>query len=315
MDNSLSGRQNTKENLLRLSAQRRTYRKAKRLSTIRMLLCLPLTPIINAAHFAALVPSGAEGATSDSSSRLMFVSAVTAAILIVSHLIAGAEKRLRLKAATIQESFDCDVLGLQWNDAVAGPPPTYEDVYELAGDFVRESDEYEALRNWYPTIVDAPMDPKVRTICQRMNAVWDSRQRAPFMKAVRVFTIGAMAVSVTWGALLDVSLRAYLVGGAIPMLPLILFFLRFQNQTTEALRTARSIQRRIEASADGLTKHDDADCKTDAQARMIQDDIFRHRAHAPFVPDWYYRFRKSKLEDIVTAGSINAARGFGDSID
>lgn len=306
MDSSYQARQNSKENLLRLSAQRRTYRKAKRLFEVRILLCLPVTTILSAVHLATRTHDEVNSAASGPSPSLMIEGVAAAAILIASYFLVGAEKRLRLMAARIQESFDCDVLSLPWNSSVAGHLPSYEDIYERAGNMISDATEFDALRNWYPKSIDASMGPRERAICQRTNTVWDSRQRSSFLNVVRVFSIGALIAPVVWGTLTDVSLRSYLFCGALPMLPLIMFFFRYQNQTTEALRTAHAIQKQVESCIYDLTQHNGTDVTTDSRARVIQDEIFRYRAHAPFVPDWYYHMRKNKLEGIVAAGADNA---------
>ena len=58
------------------------------------------------------------------------------------------------KAVTIQEQFDVEVFGLEWNDGLAGPKEAPEDIHTAAQKI--QGMRAAALRDWYPEADAAP---------------------------------------------------------------------------------------------------------------------------------------------------------------
>ena len=76
------------------------------------------------------------------------------------------------KAVTIQEQFDVEVFGLEWNDGLAGPKEAPEDIHTAAQKI--QVKRAASLRNWYPDADAAPWPLNV-ILCQRSSAVWGRR--------------------------------------------------------------------------------------------------------------------------------------------
>src|SRR6266567_2811856 len=163
--NTIAEIQNEPRQLQRLAAQRHLYSTAKRIFGVQLMLGVPV-----AIAWALTVVALPE---------LRGFAAVWGAFVSFSDVLwlTPWQKRLRERAARIQESFDCDVLQLPWNDIKTGKPPEPELVKEQADKYAKIQPGLPPLTNWYaPVVSDLPLEVG-RVICQRTNCWWDSKQR------------------------------------------------------------------------------------------------------------------------------------------
>jgi hypothetical protein len=87
------------------------------------------------------------------------------------------QQRLKDLAARIQESFDCEVLDLPWQEIMVGQRPAGEAITEWGSLKAGESYDAHKLKNWYPTEIVSRDVSYARAICQRTNCWWDARLR------------------------------------------------------------------------------------------------------------------------------------------
>ena len=92
-------------------------------------------------------------------------------------LFEPVKKGCQTKGAAAQELFDCDVLGLPWNDSLARQ--LSEEEIRKASKAFRTPKRIEKHKRWYPAQVDQPWPQSVIT-CQRSNAVWARRQHRAY---------------------------------------------------------------------------------------------------------------------------------------
>jgi hypothetical protein len=114
MMNDISKLQNEPRQLQRLAAQRQLYSTAKKIFGIQLLLGGPV-----AIGWSLTVVATPE---------VRGFAAVWGALISFADLLwlTPWQKRLRERAARIQEAFDCDVLQLSWNDIKVGRSPDPE---------------------------------------------------------------------------------------------------------------------------------------------------------------------------------------------
>src|SRR5664280_785514 len=104
----LSERQNSESSLELLRADSRFYLRAKRLHALRVAGTLVLALLAPVLLFWK--PGWAD-----------FVGALAGAWVLVGRtVLSWFEDRSVVKAVTIQEQFDVEVFGLEWNDGLAG---------------------------------------------------------------------------------------------------------------------------------------------------------------------------------------------------
>lgn len=215
------------------------------------------------------------------------LGAVAGAWIFSSRLIFEPFKQsYQLKGATTQELFDCDVLGLSWNDALVRQTPDEE--IRAASKGFKEPKSKAKHSGWYPTQTDIPW-PKSVITCQRSNAVWGRRQHQAYGRLLMVtaFLWGLLGVivSLVHGA----TLAAYLTTIALPSLPAVLDAVELSKKHFQAAN------RRLHLEDETNSMVSDTAASHEA-LRELQDQVFDLRRDAPPVPGWFYRILKPGYE-------------------
>ena len=228
-----------------------------------------------------------------------YLGAAGGAWLFISRIALEPIKgRLQRKGATAQEMFDCAVLGIDWNDALA-KRLSEEEIYAASDTEETRRDDLRA-RDWYPT--DKPASwPTSVLICQRSNAVWARRQHFYYgwtlCGLAGTWAVIGLAVAVIDGA----SLATYLVTVALPSLPALLDAVELARAHSSASQRRQLVEERAEA----LISNGGAD---DQDLREMQDQLFGLRRDAPLVPKWFYEFLRPKFEAAMRYGADRLAR-------
>jgi len=270
--------QNEEINLTRQLAARRLYSDAKFLhffgSTISFLLPLAVP------FFVLDAPDIAE-----------FLGAFAGLWIFVSRvLLVPWRDKWRLMGARAQEMFDCNVLALEWNPALADPL-AHEDIHAAARRAKRKTIKKRKpwrVGDWYPTNTDADW-PKSVLICQRSNAVWARRQHGGYGWLLVGVAALLFVAGIIFGLSQELSLAAYLSTIALPSLPALLDATEEAKEHFKASEARQRLERETQAQLDG-------DGEASLRLRGLQDQLFSLRHSAPLVPDWFYRLRREKLE-------------------
>lgn len=208
-------------------------------------------------------------------------------------LMALEQREIRL-AVTIQEQFDTDLFGLDWNSNLAGKKAAYEDIADAAKHI--RSDK--GLRDWYPDADKAPWPMNV-VLCQRSSAVWG--RRAHFAYGTTVLVIGAvwLLAGIVMGLAAHLSLGDYLLKLFLPSQPA---FLDTIDIYRGHLRQS-SNKGGVETAADDLWVAGVADPQavTSVACRQLQDQSYLLRRHGPQIPRWFYKLRRGSDERAMRA--------------
>ena len=192
--------------------------------------------------------------------------------------------------ARLQEQFDCELFGLDWNGPLVGDHVDAEDVADLARG--RASND---LRGWYPRVVDEFPSPTNIVLCQRTNAAWARRIHAAYSTFLGLAIAAWFCAIVLIGLAESVELSEFLVWLALPSLPAML----------EALDVFLS-HRAISARKEHLQKEVDAVLLSGSgDPRDLQDGIFDSRRRPPKVPNWFYRLRRDE-DELSAAEAVEA---------
>ena len=230
-------------------------------------------------------------------------------ILLLDRIQNGRKKL----GAQTQEAFDCDVLGLDWNEVRCSPKPESEVVNEAAEDY-RCTGDISGHPNWYPTEVGRLPLPLARLICQRAAVWWDMSQRRRYANwlvgIVAGLVIGVVAVSFTANHLVrDMVLSVY-----VPIAPAVVWAFREFRRQREAVAGLEKLKARIENFyADAIRGRKDAAALL-YFSRSVQDMIFDGRSKNPLLFNTIYRlWRKKnelrmneKAEEMVKEAVVNA---------
>jgi hypothetical protein len=225
------------------------------------------------------------------------LGAIAGAWIFVSRLfLEPFKQKLQLKGATAQETFDCSIYRLGWNDALVRRLP--EEEIRGASGAMKGADE---VRDWYPT--DEDLDwPLSVLVCQRSNAVWARRQHRAYAYMLYVAAASWAVIGAVVAILDGASLATYLVTIALPSLPALLDAAEFAR----AHAVDADKRQLLEDQTDALLRSGTA---SEHDLREIQDELFTLRRSAPLVPRWFYRLVRPRFEADMRYAAKHASAG------
>lgn len=288
--NTIPLAQNEPKQIERLAAQRYLYSAAKRILGVEVFLG---APVAIAWSILAMNYAPARG-----------YAAFWGVLVSVSDVlwINPWQKRLREKAAKVQELFDCDVLQLPWNDIKVGSRPDPELVREHYDKYKKNASRISPLNNWYPAVVgNLPMEV-ARIVCQRSNCWWDSKQRrtyAVWVVSAVVFTIVAIVGVGLVGGLTIEKLFFVVVA---PMAPAIILAIRQYSEQMEAAGRLDNLKEHTERLWDAAFDRSVAQ-DISAKSRVLQDEIYENRKKSPLVFDWIFGRLRGDYESQMNHGA------------
>jgi len=289
MDNGITSRQNSPENIRLLAAQRSLYSRAKRLAAVQAFLA-GLTPVVGAIA-VALQPD------------VDVWAAFTGIVVAFGDAVwlDPRQARLRKLAANVQEEFDCNVLQLPWNNALAGRHPEPEDIHEAATGHKPSS--AAPLKDWYPRSVSALPVFQGRLICQRTNCWWDSKLRQRYTNWI-VGTVSVLSVCVfAIGLLNGMSLQKLVLAVMAPLLPAALWAAREWRRQSETASESDRRKEYCESLWGQVVRGELAEPEVSRRSRELQDAILVRRQQGPPVFDWVYRCLRRKQEEQMNVGA------------
>lgn len=281
--NRIPEAQNEPKQIQRLAAQRYLYSNAKRIFSVEVFLGAPIAIVWSVA--AMSIPS------------VLGYAAFWGVLVSLSDVLwlNPWQKRLREKAAKIQETFDCDILQLPWNDIKVGKRPDPELIKEQADKFKKCTSRVSPLNNWYaPVVGELPMEV-ARIICQRSNCWWDSKQRRRYAVWVIAGVVFAVAAIFSFGLVGGLTLEKLLLSIIAPMAPAIILAIR---QCTEQMEAATRLDK-LKDHAEGLWSaafDKTVDQELLPKSRALQDEIYENRKRSPLVFDWIFRWFRANYE-------------------
>jgi hypothetical protein len=284
-------RQNEPALLEKLAAQRRLYSDAKSILATEIILSVPAVIV-----WSFLILPWPE--------LKVWAAAWGIAISLADvTLLAPWQKKIKERAAKIQEAFDCEVLEIPWNRPKAGNPTDAESIFSASKRYRRHDPEYSQLKNWYATDINRVPNHFARLICQRASLRWDGEQR-------RQYSIGVLVLLLLLGTLLFIvnllasaALKDLILSGVVPLMPAIILGIRQFAENREAAERIDHIKQEIEtlwnSALSGTT-----DAGTLSQrCRELQDDIYDHRRQSPLIFDWVYNRLRASQEEEMARGS------------
>jgi len=293
--NRICEHQNSDLQLLRLAAQRSLYASAK---SVFALHAMASTVVAAALGFTALFYPGVKAYAA--------IWGVGLAILDVV-LLTPWQKKLREYAALIQESFDCDVLGLPWQPIKVGKPVDHELVVERARRYQRREPNLKSLRDWYPTDVCGMPLFLACVICQRTNAWWDAKQRRWYGALLASLVAVLFALLLVIGVVRRITLLDLLVTAFLPLSSGMVVAVRQYRENSDAAARLERLKEHAQALWDSALKGA-AEPELAVASRVLQDEFFDHRKRNVPVFDWLYWFLRSDHELQMHEAAAQLAR-------
>lgn len=200
-------------------------------------------------------------------------------------LMAPWAERYLHTAATLQEMFDVEVLGLPWNRVAVGDRISDEEVSRLARRFRGDSCR---LRGYY--LIARTTAPYGVLFCLEQNLAWGSRIRRRFAQLVATFALLWSAAGFVFILSTGGTVYRLLGGWFLPSLGLLLVCLDMYRTQVASSRERTRILGLVRATLDDPASPLTTNAASfDAFARQVQDTLFHMRRVQPRMPYWYFK--------------------------
>jgi len=280
--------QNEQRQLELLAAQRQLYSEAKKIHVLNMILAVPVSVAVF--MLAAFLPDFQTYAA------YWGIAMTFAEFLLFNRF----EDAFRLRAANIQEDFDCHVLQMDWNAVACGHSrPPQEEIVKYADKYKNKEPDFASLKNWYPVRADLLPIHFGRIICQRTNVTWEAKNRQRYALGIAVLLALVTGLALGVGLGQQMNLQSFFVSVIAPLLPAYVWGVRHYRLNREAAANMDRLRDLIDDlwQADFLKKQSAA--KLMETARNLQDEIYDHRRSTPSVFDRLYRkFQRGDNDDM-----------------
>ena len=288
---SIVERQETPESIELLAAQKNIYSRAKNIIGLQMILSFPIA--VCAAISTIVKP------------ELNGYIAIWGILIVVFDLFVFTPwvKKLQDIAARIQELFDTNVLGLDWNVIAIGKRPEPELVHEEATKHGMEEENVANLREWYPTIIERVPEIFGIIISQRSNVWWDARMRRKYTLSIRAILVFIALGLIGYGLYEKKDMFEFLAFVVAPLASTYIFGYRQMMAHGDAANRLDKLKELSENIwSDALADSKDV-ATLKLESRTLQDQIFDHRKKNPPIFDFLFRWFRDENEVLMNKGA------------
>lgn len=287
---SIVERQELLENIELLAAQKNIYSRAKNIIGFQMILSVP---IAICAVITTIIKPELKGDVA-----LWGILVVVFDLFVFTPWV----RKLRDNAARIQELFDINVLGLDWNKISVGKKPEHELVHEEAAKHGMKEENIAGLRKWYPIKIDEVPEIFGIIISQRANVWWDSRMRRKYTLSIRVILISIALGLIGYGLYEKKEMFEFLAYIIAPLASTYIFGYRQMMEHCDAADRLDKLKELSEKIwSDAIAGKDFAILKL--ESRTLQDQIFDHRKRNPPIFDFLFRWFRDGNEVLMNKGA------------
>jgi hypothetical protein len=274
---SITERQDQPHHFERLVSYTYRYGIAGRWRGLRMFGTLGLAALVPVAVFAW--PAAAED-----------LAAIAACWLVLGRAtLRWCEQNSYHRAALVQEYYDTELFGLDWNNALVGEQPNVADLVADAQKLTRPK-RLTKLKKWYDVDLSGLPWPVDVMTCQLQSSIWSRRDQKAYSIFLGVAAGIWVAAGVIYGAAVGMSLSHFLVALFLPSAPALVDAVELSSAhwrySGERLAVETDAQNAMRAFR--FTQQ----LPSPAVARALQDAAYRLRRDQPRVPRWFYELRR-----------------------
>lgn len=298
MDNEIIKRENLPENLDKLYAQRQIYSDAKVILGIQIVVTVVFTIVLSfISNFASDYITTLFNWRKDSFKSFIFIISATIALLDLT-VITPLLNMKRVTAASIQDSFDCDVLSISSNPIKISKTDV-ETIGQYSLKFIKKRNEKDtsSMINWYySTNLDTIKLPFASIMCQRTNCWWDNYLRQSFVKFIISISTFVFLLVTIISLFKELSISSFLLNAFSPFFCLLTFTIKQYNDNCKSINNSNKLKTccdNIWADILNKTKKED---ELKNLSRKLQDELFQSRSTNPLIFDWYYKRHRTKQE-------------------
>lgn len=276
--------QDSNKNIKRLASQNQIYSVGKTTFAFQVLIAVPIPIVIS------LVPLF----WSHLENQLAWIFILFSIIAtFLEFYFDDRGIKLKKRAASIQEKFDCDVLVIEWNKTLLPKKIGDDIVYRYYKQYVKKK-KLKELYGWYSKEVE-PVNTNVATlICQRINCSYDFSLRNRYTRTIMIITISTFLILFIIAGSFDAKLPIFITSVLFPSLPVFVLAYKQISSNKDSIENLEELKELIENELTGLKINDEVSTQL---IRQIQDKIYLKRINSPLLPEWAYKFLRQNLED------------------
>lgn len=293
--NTIYTNQSTRENLDLLYAQASIYDNVKNWNKLNFTFSIIIPLLLSVATVYNRSLKFVDTELLSSLLGLYGLLVLTFNIAVSSHISA-----LRRKAASVQEMFDCRVLGIRRNELKV--EDIARDEISRAAERFKNSQAKAHKRfgdeGWYVSkVYDAPQSV-MALLCHGKNLGWDrSLREAMHMFYLSAFIVAPVATLI-YGIVMKSGMNEILFYIVFTM-PVIRYFLLQFLDNRSSIKRSEKLKKYVEKEISSIRVSGRVEEeKLGYTLRNLQDEIFAYRASCPPVPNGIQRLMKGKNERV-----------------
>ncbi|OOM69436.1 S-4TM family putative pore-forming effector [Clostridium sp. BL-8] len=298
INNEIINKENLPGNLDKLYAQRQIYSDAKVIFGIQIVVTVVFTIVLSLVSnfFADFITTYLSLSTELFKAIIFIISALITILDLI--VITPYLNNQRILAASIQDSFDCDVLSIS-NNPIKISKPDVETIGKYSLKFIKKRNEKDKsnMINWYySTNLDTIKLPFASIMCQRTNCWWDNYLRQSFVKFIISISTFVFLLVTIISLFKELSIPSFLLNAFSPFFCLLTFTIKQYKDNCKSINNSNKLKACCDNIwADILNKTKKEDELKDL-SRKLQDEIFQSRSTNPLIFDWYYKRSRNKQE-------------------
>ncbi|GEM_PF-6681042 len=288
---AINERQNDEKNFQLKICFKHFYDKAKHFYNIHLTVSL-LIPII-----AVLAKM----------SKLEYrdiILSVSSCWIIIAMYINIREQNLRLKAVTLQEKYDNNVLGLNENKTIMFKKIPIDEIPII----VKKMKYGRDIDKTYYDRIECNDNTMAVLFAQRQNVLSDRFLREKYCLMYKLLLFSIVVVSIAIAIILNQTVEEFLIEILIPLISLISFVIHQIKKLSEEVKRNDQIGELIDKDINELrsSKKENGN-EYLVKCREYQNYIFTRRLNAALIPNFVYRiFEKNYVDNKEINQSITS---------
>jgi hypothetical protein len=288
--NEIKINQELPQNIQLLKAQRVIYANAKKIYRWQLTFTIVVVVLLN---FVKLTQKSFTNID-----LTPYIALVSVLITLIDLLfLSGYLSKFKTNGAKVQELFDCHVYKMEWNETNSGDKPENWVIEEAEKMYVYNPQA--PLTNWYHIDLNGLNQEEAILRCQETNLEYDRKLRYHFKNDCIIISVVVVVISFIIATIINASLQSYLTNFVVPTLPLLVILIKLildNQKAVKSLEEVRKAARKLRNAGSIPSMN---------QLRQVQDKLYCSRKDSTLIPENYYHYRRTKLEQSTKSNVAN----------
>ncbi|PFN14415.1 hypothetical protein COE20_28720 [Bacillus cereus] len=211
---------------------------------------------------------------------------VSSCWIIIAMCLNIREQKLRLKAVTLQEKYDNNVLGLNENKTIMYKKIPIDEISVI----VKKMKYGRDIDKIYYDGIESSDNTMAVLSAQRQNVLSDRFLREKYCLMYKVLLFSIVVVSLAIAIILKQTVEEFLIEILIPLISLISFVIQQIRKLSEEVKRNDQIGELIDKDINEWKNSKKENGKENLiQCREYQNYIFTRRLNAALIPNFVYR--------------------------